>query len=216
VICKATVPEAPEPLRLPKSQDAPVGRPPQENWIAVLEKFETLTVTVPVAPGFAIVTLFELKLTEGGGGEATVIDKPAVAVAGVGSESVTCTTKLLVPACVGVPVIAPVVAASDSPGGRVPEEMLQEYGPIPPVADKVAEYESPTVAFGRLEFVTMSGEGATVMDKPAVAVAGVGSESVTCTTKLLVPAWVGVPVIAPVPSLSDSPGGSVPEAMLQV
>jgi len=81
----------------------------------------------------------------------------------------------------------------------------------------MTEYELPSVAFGRLELVTMSGAGgATVMDNPAVAVAGVDSESVTCTTKLLVPACVGVPVIAPVPAASNSPCGSVPEVTLQV
>jgi hypothetical protein len=35
--------------------------------------------------------------------------------------SVTCTVKLLVPATVGVPVIAPVLAFSDSPAGKLPE-----------------------------------------------------------------------------------------------
>jgi hypothetical protein len=44
-----------------------------------------------------------------------------VAVCGVGvSESVTVTVKFVVPEAVGVPVIAPVEAFSESPFGRLP------------------------------------------------------------------------------------------------
>jgi hypothetical protein len=39
--------------------------------------------------------------------------------------SVTCTVKLLVPVPVGVPEITPVLDASDSPAGSVPEVMDQ-------------------------------------------------------------------------------------------
>jgi hypothetical protein len=52
--------------------------------------------------------------------------------------SVTCTVKLLVPATVEVPEIAPVPELSDSPLGRVPAEMDQVYGVVPAVAAKVA------------------------------------------------------------------------------
>jgi hypothetical protein len=51
--------------------------------------------------------------------------------------SVTCTVKLLVPVPVGVPEITPVLDASDSPAGSVPEVMDQLYGRVPPVAARV-------------------------------------------------------------------------------
>jgi hypothetical protein len=47
---------------------------------------------------------------------------------------VTCTVNELVPAVVGVPVIAPVVAWSDSPAGSAPPITDQAYGGTPPVA----------------------------------------------------------------------------------
>ena len=42
-----------------------------------------------------------------GGSEAMVIDRVAFAVAGVGSESATCTVKLKTPLTCGVPLIVP-------------------------------------------------------------------------------------------------------------
>ena len=51
--------------------------------------------------------------------------------------SVTWTVKLLVPVPVGVPEITPVLAASASPVGKVPEEMDQLYGVVPPTAASV-------------------------------------------------------------------------------
>jgi hypothetical protein len=52
--------------------------------------------------------------------------------------SVTFTVKVLEPVPVGVPEITPVVEASASPAGKVPEETDQLYGAVPPVAAKVA------------------------------------------------------------------------------
>ena len=51
--------------------------------------------------------------------------------------SVTLTVKLLVPVPVGVPEITPVLEASASPAGKVPAEMDQVYGVVPPVAASV-------------------------------------------------------------------------------
>ena len=48
----------------------------------------------------------------------------AVAVAGGVSESATCTVKFDVPAVVGVPVMAPVLAFNCKPDGKVPLVML--------------------------------------------------------------------------------------------
>jgi hypothetical protein len=52
--------------------------------------------------------------------------------------SVTFTRKVLVPVPVDVPEITPVVVASASPVGRVPEAMDQLYGVVPPVAASVS------------------------------------------------------------------------------
>ena len=49
-------------------------------------------------------------------------------------ESVTVPVKLKVPAVVGVPVMAPVLAFSVSPGGKKPELMENAYGVVPPLA----------------------------------------------------------------------------------
>jgi hypothetical protein len=54
-------------------------------------------------------------------------------------ESVTLTVKLDVPVVVGVPEITPVLGVSLSPAGRVPTEIDQVYGTLPPVAVSVAE-----------------------------------------------------------------------------
>ena len=50
--------------------------------------------------------------------------------------------------------------------------------------------------------------------KLAVAVSAVGEvESVTRIVKETFPAWVGVPVMAPVVEFSDNPAGNWPEAI---
>ena len=72
--------------------------------------------------------------------EETVIDSPWVAVRP--PASVTWTVNELVPALVGVPVICPVAAAKLSPVGNAPKVTLQLYGMVPPVADRVAAYET--------------------------------------------------------------------------
>ena len=50
------------------------------------------------------------------------------------NPSVAVIVKLLAAAVVGVPVIAPVAALSESPAGRLPAEILKVYEPLPPVA----------------------------------------------------------------------------------
>lgn len=44
--------------------------------------------------------------------------------------------KLKVPAVVGVPVMAPVLALSVSPAGSAPELMEKLYGVVPPLATR--------------------------------------------------------------------------------
>jgi hypothetical protein len=66
---------------------------------------------------------------------AIVRVKELVAVCFVGDvESVAFAVKLNEPDAVGVPEITPEEAASDNPGGRLPELKLQEYGAVPPEA----------------------------------------------------------------------------------
>ena len=60
----------------------------------------------------------------------------------------------------------------------------------------------------------MSAGGETTMLQ--LAVAELPFESTTWAVKLNVPAVVGVPVIAPVDELSESPGGSAPTVIENV
>lgn len=66
-----------------------------------------------------------------------------------------------------------------------------------------------TVAAGRLAVVIVSGCAFTVIDSAWLAYAP--TMSVALAVKFEVPAVVGVPVIAPVDELSDSPAGRFPE-----
>jgi hypothetical protein len=52
-------------------------------------------------------------------------------------ESITFTTKVKLPAEVGVPEIAPEAADTLRPGGSWPEDRLQVYGAVPPVIVRV-------------------------------------------------------------------------------
>jgi hypothetical protein len=74
-----------------------------------------------------------------------VAPKPSVAVI----------VKLDVAAVVGVPVIAPVAAFSDSPAGKLPALTLNVYEPLPPVALTVCEYAVPTVPLGSVTGFTV-------------------------------------------------------------
>src|SRR5579871_4702960 len=62
--------------------------------------------------------------------------------------SVNCTVKLLMPLPVGVPEIIPVLEASVSPVGSVPDAMDHVYGVVPPVAASVVLYATFCVALG--------------------------------------------------------------------
>ena len=67
-----------------------------------------------------------------------VICRDAVTVSGTSLWSTTCATKLLVPVCVGVPEITPVVALKVSPAGSDPLARLSVRAPVPPDAVSVA------------------------------------------------------------------------------
>ena len=73
-------------------------------------------------------------------GFTVMLREALVAVLGVASESVTVTVKLVVPAVVGVPEIAPVAGFKVSPGGRLvlpPTTVQLMKGWMPPAACKV-------------------------------------------------------------------------------
>jgi hypothetical protein len=63
---------------------------------------------------------------------------------------------VFVAGAVGVPLIAPVEASSDSPAGRVPLVSDHLYGLVPPVAASVALYADPTWPFGSEVVTTAS------------------------------------------------------------
>ena len=101
------------------------------------------------------------------GGAVIVILRFCVSVAF--ELSFTCTVKLGLPAAVGVPVIAP-LAASDRPAGSAPAVLDQLLPPVPPLAESVWLYPTPTVPAGSDVVVTASGGGAMVMLRAWVSV----------------------------------------------
>jgi hypothetical protein len=125
--------------------------------------------------------------------------------------------KLAAPADVAVPVICPVVASSESPAGNEPDEMLQVYAGVPPVACKFAEYTELVEACGSEDVVidkVVCAAAATAMLNASVVV--LLAASFTFTVNDAVPDAVGVPEITPVEPVRLKPAGSEPEAMLQV
>ena len=113
---------------------------------------------------------------------------------------------------VGVPAIAPVEVFSDKPGGS-PFAILNVYGGVPPPAVNADEYATPTcpVPVGQ---VNVNVGGAITMLH--VMVTTTPPASVTVAEKLYVPAFVGVPVMAPVVVFSVRLVGNDPLLMLNV
>lgn len=68
----------------------------------------------------------------------TAIDSETDLVCAGFSASVTVAVKLAVPLAVGVPEMIPVAGTRVSPAGRLPVVIAQAYGPVPPVALRVA------------------------------------------------------------------------------
>ena len=61
------------------------------------------------------------------------------------AASVTFTVKGKLPTMVGVPLITAVLEFKVRPGGKLPDEMLHVYTPVPPVADKMTLWPLLTV-----------------------------------------------------------------------
>src|SRR5262245_36508380 len=114
-------------------------------------------------------------------------------VCGVGEPlSVAWIMKLNVPWFVGVPLIVAPVRAS--PSGRAPE-IAQLTGGVPPLVPSVKLYDTPTAAAGADVVVITSGAALITMLRGPDAVCCGVLPSVTCTVKLNVPGFVGVPLI---------------------
>ena len=85
--------------------------------------------------------------------------------------------------------------------------------PVPPVELTVCGYAIPTVPFGSVAGFTTSAAAITmVYARDPVA----PSVSVPVIVKLNVPAALGVPVIAPLAALSDTPAGNEPTVTANV
>lgn len=147
--------------------------------------------------------------------ELTVMLSAFVAVCAGEPESVPFTVKLLVPAVVGIPVIAPVAAFKFNPAGKAPVVIDHVTAPVPPVAPSVVLYAVPTVPFGRLVVETASAALIVIVSALVTVCAG-EPESVAFTVKFAVPAAVGVPVMAPVAAFKFNPAGNAPDGMVQV
>lgn len=72
--------------------------------------------------------------------------------------SVTVIVKLNVPPALGVPLITPVAEFKVRPVGKEPVVTAKVYGDCPPVAAKVAEYDTPILAAGRLVLVMLKAD----------------------------------------------------------
>jgi hypothetical protein len=148
-------------------------------------------------------------------GFTTTIEKlPLVPVSP--DASVAFTVTMLVPAAIGVPVIAPALDKLN-PAGNVPLPNTYVSVPAPPVAATVAAYAVPTVPPANVVVEnTIAGAAAIAIENVAVAVSAGDPVSVNVTVKLGLPAAVGVPVIAPVEPLRLSPAGNAPDVTVHV
>ena len=103
--------------------------------------------------------------------------------------------------------MAPLEAFRLRPAGRLPLVTDQLYGVTPPVAASVWLYDVPAVPPGS-EVVLMESAPEIVIVRLFVAMALL--LSATCTVKVLLPAVVGVPVMAPLEALRLRPAGRLP------
>ena len=130
------------------------------------------------------------------------------------AASVTCAVKLKLPALVGIPVMAPLVASNVRPAGKEPDVMDQRYGGVPPTAFRLAEYAVPMAPPDRVGAVVIV--SAEITESVNAFVVLTELLSVTITVKAKLPKLVGVPVIAPLDGFSERPAGSEPALMDQV
>src|SRR2546421_146265 len=91
---------------------------------------------------------------------AIVIDRACEAPAP--AASTTWRVKLDIPAAVGVPGMAPVLAPRLSPAGSAPAVTDQVSGAVPPAAAAVCAYAVPSVPPGRDVVVMLSADAITI------------------------------------------------------
>ena len=113
--------------------------------------------------------------------------------------------------------MAPVLVFKLSPLGRLPDWMEYVYGGTPPLAVKAELYDIPTwpVVVGQ-DRVIGGGVVMTMVQVLLAVLVWLLEESVTWAVKENVPAWVGVPVMAPVEVFNVRPGGRVPVVIAKV
>ena len=133
-----------------------------------------------------------------------------VAVAGVLSESITCTVKASAPAAVGVPLMVPLLLRT-RPAGNEPLARIQVSGPMPPFRDMVALYGAPIVPEGK-EVVVITTPSMSML---RLTLAVSAFESLTNSVKADLPGVVGVPLRMPLMPSSFKPAGKLPAAILQ-
>ena len=140
-----------------------------------------------------------------------VIDTPAAMVTGKfwlvlePAESTTVTPIVYAPLAVGEPVIDPALETLRPAGTPVADQV---YGGTPPVAARMAAYDTPMLPFGSDAVVMLSDGAVTVTEKVLLAVEF--ALSLTVMVKVKVPAAVRFPASVPPPKLV--PAGSVPLA----
>lgn len=127
----------------------------------------------------------------------------SVELAPVPAELLALTVTAVVPATVGVPVMAPEVVFTDNPGGSAPT--LKLVGVL--LAVRVNEKAVPTVPGALAPLVIAEVPVAGLIVMMMVAVAFNPAESVTVTEPVEVPAVVGVPVMSPEVALMARPAG---------
>jgi hypothetical protein len=144
-------------------------------------------------------------------GATVKLPNACVAVCGVASLSVTFTVNDVAPAVLGVPVMAPVDGFKFNPPGSAPTLIEYVYAGVPPAAVQLPVYTTFTRApAGKLQ-VNVKMAGATAKLAIArVAVCAGAPLSVTFTVNDVVPAVLGIPVMAPVDGFKFNPAGNAP------
>lgn len=142
------------------------------------------------------------------------IESVIVADAVWAAASLTVTPKEKVPLPFGDPETTPLEARL-SPLGRLPEEIDQVYGAVPPTACRVLAYVELWVPAGKENELIVRGDGvpgvaATESVTVVVADWAAELESETATLKEKLPTVVGVPEMIPVLDARVRPPGSFP------
>jgi hypothetical protein len=131
-------------------------------------------------------------------------------------ESLTAKVMGKLPAAVGVPEIRPVLAASATPAGNLPDEIDHVYGAVPSVAVSALEYFTPSVPDGKEVVVIESAFSWITNVVTRVLVRAGLDESLTAIVMPKLPPTVGIPVMVPVLAAKLSPVGSFPALTDQV